>query len=110
MDEALLGVGHPEVAFALTCLGESYLGLRDYEAAIDVLQRANALRTENEVPAGNRAWTRWLLGRCLVESAVDSDLGMKLIQEARPVFALMGDAAASETRDVDTWLATRRES
>jgi eukaryotic-like serine/threonine-protein kinase len=105
LDVELLGPDHPDVAFALTCIGESYIGLARYDAAIDALTRADALRSCNEVPEGNRAWTRWLLGRSLTESGRDAAAGVALVHQARSVFDAMGAAASSELKDVDAWLA-----
>lgn len=107
IDVEVLGEDHPELAFALTCIGESHIGLEDYDSAIEVLTRANALRTAHEVPEGNRAWTRWLLGRTLADSHRDTTRGMALVVEARAVFQSMGSAAASELKDVNDWLHDR---
>ncbi len=107
LDAGHLGEGHPDVAFSLTCIGESNIGLGRFDAAIEALARADHLRTANEVPEGNRAWTRWLLGRTLTDSNRDSATGMALVHKARAVFEAMGPAAASELKDVDAWLAER---
>ncbi len=104
IDQAVLGDDHPVLAFALTCMGESQIGLSDYEAALATLSQADALRTQHEVPSGNLEWTRWLLGRALVESGQDPEAGMSKVAEARATFESMGDAAASELADINTWL------
>jgi hypothetical protein len=59
------------------------------------------------VPEGNRAWTRWLLGRALTESRRDPAHGVALVHRSRAVFQAMGTAAASELRDIDNWLVKR---
>lgn len=103
-DLRVLGDGHAELAFALTCIGESQIGLRNLDAAIETLGEAYDLRTSREVRAGNRAWTAWLLGRALVEDDREPARGFALVDEARAVFEDMGDAAGSELKDVEAWL------
>ncbi len=103
-DLRVLGDGHAELAFALTCIGESHIGLGNSDAAIQALAEAHQLRTSQEVPAGNRAWTAWLLGRALVEADREPERGYSLVEEARAVFEEMGEAAGSELRDVEAWL------
>jgi tetratricopeptide (TPR) repeat protein len=105
IDESMLGVDHPDIAFPLTCVGESCIGLKNYDDAINVLERAFQLRTENDVPPGNLAWTQWLLGRVLVESDRNVSLGHKYIEQAREILQSLGDATADELNDVDAWLA-----
>jgi hypothetical protein len=101
----MLGVDHPDLAFPLTCVGESCIGLKSYDDAIEVLERAFQLRTDNDVPPGNFAWTQWLLGRALVESDMNAPLGDQYIEQARVILQTLGDAAVDELNDVDSWLA-----
>ena len=105
LDHQTLGEDHAELAFSLSCIGESLLGLAEYGEAIEVLTRAQQLRSTSEVPEGNRSWTRWLLGRALVESRQQPERGMRLVRESRAQFLAMGDAAMSELKDADLWLA-----
>ena len=107
LDFAVLGAGHAELAFSLTCIGESQLGLRHYAEAAATLSEALDLREGGQVPAGNVAWTRWLLGRALVDGESDVARGLEAVTEARTVFEKMGEAARSELKDVDAWLAAR---
>ncbi len=107
LDLSILGAGHAELAFALTCIGESQLGLGQYGDAVATLSEALDLREGAQVPAGNVAWTRWLLGRALVDGEVDVARGLEAVTEARTVFAAMGEAAKSELKDLDAWLAAR---
>lgn len=100
---------HPDLAFALTCIGESLIGMRQYEAAIEPLQAAFNLRMKHRTPAGNIAWSQWLLGRALVDSATDQSGGTQHVECARSVFVSMGTAAESELRDVEKWLSDRRQ-
>ena len=101
----MLGVDHPDIAFPLTCIGESFIGLKSYDDAIKVLERAFQLRTDNAVPTGNFAWTQWLLGRALVESDRNVPLGYQYIEQSREILQTLGDAAVDELNDVDSWLA-----
>ncbi len=105
IDESILAMDHPDIAFPLTCVGEACIGLKNYDDAIDVLERAFQLRTENDVPPGNLAWTQWLLGRALVESVRNVSLGYQYIERARVILQSLGDATVDELNDVDTWLA-----
>jgi tetratricopeptide (TPR) repeat protein len=105
IDESMLGVDHPDLAFPLTCVGESCIGLKSYEDAIEVLEHAFQLRTDNDVPPGNFAWTQWLLGRALVESDRNAPLGYQYIEQARVILQSLGDATVDELKDVESWLA-----
>jgi len=107
VDLISLGEGHPDLAFSLTCIGESLIGMREFDSAIEPLQTAFALRTTHETPAGNIAWSGWLLGRALVDSNTDPAAGIQHVEAARAVFASMGAAAESELHDVDNWLSAR---
>ena len=107
LDLEVLGAGHPERAFSLTCIGESLLGLERYAEAAAALREALALREGAQIPAGNLAWTRWLLGRALVDGGEDEQHGLALVVEARVVFETMGPAARSELKDLDAWLEAR---
>lgn len=104
-DIAALGSDHPDLAFSLTCMGESLLGLRDYSAAIEHLGRAYEIRKMRGARRGNLAWSGWLLGRALVESGSDVGKGRLLIEESRSVLASMGAATQSEVGEIDAWLA-----
>ena len=104
-DIAALGIDHPDLAFSLTCIGESLLGLRDYGAAIEYLDEAYQLRREKGARRGNLAWSGWLLGRALVEFGSDVGRGHRLIEEARAVLISMGAATRSEVSEIDAWMA-----
>lgn len=51
IDEAALGVDHPDRAYDLTCVGEAELGRGQSEKARELLERALALRTKAGVTA-----------------------------------------------------------
>lgn len=105
-DMAALGIDHPDLAFSLTCIGESLLGMGNYSAAIASLRRAYDIRRNKGARQGNLAWSGWLLGRALVESATDIDEGKRLVEQARTVLANMGEATHSEVSEIDAWRAT----
>lgn len=107
-DLAVLGSDHPDLAFSLTCIGESLLGLRDYSAAIEHLGSAYEIRSKKGARRGNLAWTGWLLGRALVESGGDVGRGWQLVEESRSVLASMGAATQSEVDEIDAWTAQNR--
>jgi len=103
-DEGFLPADHPGLAFPLSCLGEAYMGLGEYAEAIDVLNRAEALRDRPDPDRGSLAWTRWLLGKALWESDVDRAQGAEYVRFARGVLVDLGPIAISELADVDRWL------
>jgi hypothetical protein len=80
------------------------MGLGAYADAVDVLNRAEALRDRPDIDEGSLAWTRWLLGKALWESGVDRTQATDYIRFARGVFEGLGPAAASELADTDRWL------
>ena len=104
-DIQVLGIDHPELAFSLSCEGESLIGLGDYDGAIASLSRAYELRKSHKTPQGNIAWSAWLLGRALVESGTDIPRGRQLVDEARLTLSGLGASAHSEVGDIDNWLA-----
>ncbi|MGE0621707.1 MAG: tetratricopeptide repeat protein [Pseudomonadales bacterium] len=108
MDSARLEPDDPELAYPLSCLGEAYLGRAEYQPAIETLSRANALREAAEVTPGALAWSRWLLGRALWESGTDPAAAKSYLSFARDVFVELGDGAASERQDLESWLAARQ--
>jgi len=99
-----VGMDHPNVAFPLTCIGESLIGLGDHAEALGPLEQALSIRDNHNVAIGNVAWTRWLLGRALVESGQDTSRGMALVNKARLQLTGMGQAAESEVKDIEHWL------
>jgi len=103
-DFKVLGGNHPELAYSLSCIGESLIGLQNYAGAIDALKKAYSLRQNHRAPRSNLAWTGWLLGRALVESGARVNEGRQYIRDARSVLAALGGAAESEVRDIDKWL------
>ena len=105
MDRKNFGEQHPGVAFPLCCIGESYLGLTRFSDAVAVLQQALEIRLNNEVSEGALAWTKWLLGRALVESGEGINQGIEHVKEARSVLESMGVAAESELGDIDRWMS-----
>ena len=107
MDLQVLGNEHPELAFSLSCIGESLLGLENYESAIEALTRAYKLRQQHGARKSNLAWTGWLLGRTLVESGADTVEGMRHVHKAREQLLELGAAARSEINEIDSWLAER---
>lgn len=108
MDVQVLGDDHPELAFSLSCIGESLLGLGRHEEAIDALGRAHDIRRRHTVPEGNLAWSAWLHGRALVESGSSVDEGHRHVASARAVLQGMGAAAGSELEEIDAWLAKHK--
>ena len=104
-DIQVLGNDHPELAFSLSCEGESLIGLGDYDGAITSLSRAYELRKSHKAPPGNIAWSAWLLGRALVESGTDTARGRQLVDHARLTLSGLGASAQSEVADIDNWLA-----
>jgi tetratricopeptide (TPR) repeat protein len=105
-DIQVLGIDHPELAFSLSCEGESLIGLGDYDGAIASLSRAYELRKSHKAPPSNIAWSAWLLGRALVESGTETLRGRQLISEAHRVLSGLGAYTQSEVADIDSWLAT----
>ena len=104
-DIAALGSDHPDLAFSLTCIGESLLGLRNFPAAIEALSSAYAIRRDKGARRGNLAWSSWLLGRALAESGSNVSRGRRYIKASRSVLASMGAATLSEVSEIDAWLA-----
>jgi len=105
----VLGDDHPELAFSLSCIGESLIGLGEYAGAIESLEKAYGLRRKHGAPASNLAWTGWLLGKARVESGLEADEGWRHIRAAREELARLGAAAASEVNEIDQWLALHRD-
>jgi len=108
-DLQVLGDDHPELAFSLSCIGESLIGLGEYAGAIESLEKAYGLRRKHGAPASNLAWTGWLLGKARVESGLEADEGWRHIRAAREELARLGAAAASEVNEIDQWLALHRD-
>jgi predicted ATPase len=105
-DIQVLGNDHPELAFSLSCEGESLIGLGDYAKAITSLSRAYELRKTHKAPQGNIGWSTWLLGRALVESGADTPRGRQLVDEARMILSGLGASAQSEVGEIENWLAS----
>jgi len=106
-DIQVLGNDHPELAFSLSCEGESLMGLGDYDGAITSLSRAYELRKTHKAPQGNIGWSTWLLGRALVESGTDTPRGRQLVDEARLILSGLGASAQSEVGEIENWLASQ---
>ena len=102
--ETYLAQDHPDLGYALSCIGESLLGMSKPARAIVPLGRAHAVRARLDVAEGPLAWTRWLYGRALWESGSDRELGAKYVGFARRVFREMGESTQSELFEVETWL------
>ena len=109
-DLKVVGGDHPDLAFSLTCIGESLIGMQQFDAAITSLETAYNLRTKHGAPKGNTAWTGWLLGQALVDSKSNVGAGMQYVDDARTVLLSLGSAAQSELGDIDSWLSSHPES
>ena len=105
VDKGHLPADSPDLAFALSCIGEALLRSGNPQQALDVLERAHSLRDRIDFPAFSLAWTRWLYGRALFESDSDHALGVTYIGFARRTFREMGASRRSELADVERWLA-----
>lgn len=99
-----LGANHADVAFPLTCLGESLLGLGQFDEAIASLNDALDIRIQQDVRVGNRAWTQWLLGRALLESERDVVRGREIVNTARLDLRSLGPVTTSEVNEIDAWM------
>jgi len=108
IDSARLQPDDAELAYPLSCLGEAYLGQGEHASAVETLRRANRLREAADVTPGSLAWSRWLLGRALWESGTDREQAKAYLRFARDVFVDLGEGAASERHDLDSWLGDRR--
>ena len=104
LDLETRGPSHPDMAFPLTCIGESHLGLGDFDAAVQALEEAEVIRLTNNVPIGNLAWTRWLLARTLWESGLDRSRARDLLLDVRNSYDTLGQAVASERAELEAWL------
>jgi len=104
IDETYLAADHPDLGYALSCIGEALLGAGKPDQALAPLRRAHGVRDRLDIAVGSLAWTRWLYGRALWESGADRSLGLTYVTFARRVFLEMGESARSELADVETWL------
>ena len=80
VDEASLGPEHPDLGFAMTCIGEALIGLDRPADARPLLERAVRLRAE--VNAWELAWSKFQLGRALYRLGAPA-AGAPQIAEAR---------------------------
>ena len=108
VDESYLAVDHPDLAYPLTCIGESLLGANLAKAALAPLARAHSLRNRPNFAPGSLAWTRWLYGRALWESGSDPALGERYVRFARRTFTQMKQGTKSELNDVEHWMRNRK--
>ncbi len=108
-DAGYLAPDHPLLAYPLTCIGEAMIGKGNPEGALIPLEQAHSLRDQIDIDEASLAWTRWLYGRALVESARDAQLGRRYVIFARDTFAGMPNVAASELSDVEAWLSQQDE-
>ncbi|MEM6990037.1 MAG: serine/threonine-protein kinase [Myxococcota bacterium] len=105
--ERALGPEHPDVGFVLTGLGTVLDGLGQHSEAIEHLDRALRLRSDNEVPATLRSITEFALAKALWSAKPgegrDRDRALRLAHHAADAFA--DDAAmGSWLAEVQAWL------
>ena len=107
-----MGPDHPDLAYPLTGLGQSLLGLTKPADALPLLERALTLRTTHEIDPALLAKTRFALARALWTTPAtqgrDRPRARTLAEQARDAYAALGDATKTELAEVQTWLAEHR--
>lgn len=106
--EASLGPEHPQLAHPLTSLARVALEQDQLHEAIELLERAKALRAANDVEARDRATTDFLLARALRAEPrtrrAQRRRARELAERALRVFLDGGPLAASDAAEVVRWL------
>ena len=99
------GDGSPELAYSLTCEGEALTAAGQPAAALDVLERALALREAAAVDAAELARTRLALAVALAARGLDRARVVRLATAARDAFT--GPTAAARRARADALLRGR---
>ncbi len=99
---------HPFLAYFLTCLGRAQVELKHPEQAIEVLQRALAIRKGAASSPNLLAYTQHTLAHALWNAKQDRPRAITLAQAARQIYLLAGEHKRDSLAEVDAWLATHK--
>ncbi|MBI2894322.1 MAG: serine/threonine protein kinase [Deltaproteobacteria bacterium] len=102
-----LGAEHPDLAYPLAGIGESYLVLGDAARAAEALERALGLLEKAHVEPLGLAKTRFGLARAQWARPPQRPRARELARQARDAFAAAGADARDDLSEVDAWLAAR---
>jgi len=105
--DAKLPPNHPFRGYALTGLGRYLLADGHVDRAVEVLERALAVRERGERNKKLVAKTCFLLAKALWR-AHKRKRALALARRAEPVFAAGGKSTKDELADVRTWLKSRQ--
>jgi eukaryotic-like serine/threonine-protein kinase len=97
-----LGPDAPVLAIGWTGLALSDLGEGKEKEAIQLLERANRVRSAHPVDPADQAETSFALARALWDAGRDRRRARRLAEQAKATYAT--GAAQNQTAAVDTWL------
>ncbi len=86
-------------------LGRVWMELKQPRKAAEVLEQAVAGRPDSKQTPGERAWARFYLARALWDAGLDRPRALRLAEEARELFAGMGERYAKPLAELDAWHA-----
>jgi len=105
--EKALGAEHPRVVQTLGLLGAALVQGGQLAEARELLERALAISTRLELAPADLARVRFALARALWSSPEERARALALAREAQAAYARGRSTHATQSREVQAWLAVR---
>jgi Tfp pilus assembly protein PilF len=103
-----LGLGHPRLGSTLTSIGTIYLARKQPGRALEVLERALAIRESKPTGLAELAKTRFAVAQALWGSNEDRSRARALADQALEGYSDAGKESDEERAEVALWLRRHR--